>query len=132
MKAARVRRPLAVAGSAIPQCAETGWPGKWAEHNRGGEMLKRDLEAAGVPYEVDGKFADFHCLRHTVQFQVHITKMSENDRIFTRQIFNCTFQIFQRLRCNLDLVDELRRAQGARAGNSCLTTCFRSSSGIEL
>jgi len=41
------------------------WPGKWAEHCRGGEMLKRDLAAAGVPYEVGGKFADFHCLRHT-------------------------------------------------------------------
>ncbi len=28
-------------------------------------MLRRDLEAAGIPYEVGDKFADFHALRHT-------------------------------------------------------------------
>ncbi len=28
-------------------------------------MIKTDLEAAGIPYEVDGKFADFHSLRHS-------------------------------------------------------------------
>jgi integrase/recombinase XerD len=30
------------------------------------EMMKRDLKAAGVPYRnADGKYADFHALRHT-------------------------------------------------------------------
>lgn len=29
------------------------------------EMIREDLSAAGVPYEVDGRFADFHALRHT-------------------------------------------------------------------
>lgn len=28
-------------------------------------MIRTDLKAAGVPYEVDGKVADFHALRHT-------------------------------------------------------------------
>ncbi|MBN2455408.1 MAG: tyrosine-type recombinase/integrase [Sedimentisphaerales bacterium] len=28
-------------------------------------MIKTDLEAAGIPYEVDGKYADFHSLRHS-------------------------------------------------------------------
>lgn len=28
-------------------------------------MIKTDLKAAGIPYGVDGKFADFHCLRHS-------------------------------------------------------------------
>jgi integrase len=43
------------------------WPGTWAE--RGAEMLRRDLEAAGIPYAVEGPdgplFADFHALRHS-------------------------------------------------------------------
>ena len=30
-----------------------------------GRMLKRDLKAAGIPYELAGKFLDFHSLRHT-------------------------------------------------------------------
>jgi integrase len=43
------------------------WPGTWAE--RGAEMLRRDLEAAGIPYAVEGPdgplYADFHALRHS-------------------------------------------------------------------
>lgn len=43
------------------------WPGTWAE--RAADMLQADLEAAGVPYVVDGPdgplFADFHALRHS-------------------------------------------------------------------
>ncbi len=42
------------------------WPGTW--HERGADMLRIDLEAAGVPYEVPGPdgplYADFHALRH--------------------------------------------------------------------
>ena len=30
-----------------------------------GQMLKADLEAAGIEYETDEGFADFHSLRHT-------------------------------------------------------------------
>jgi integrase len=43
------------------------WPGHWAK--LGADMLRIDLAAAGVPYEVPGPdgplFADFHSLRHS-------------------------------------------------------------------
>ena len=45
------------------------WGGTWARDHRGAEMLRADLEAAGVPYAVEGPdgplYADFHSLRHS-------------------------------------------------------------------
>jgi len=45
------------------------WGGTWARDRKGAEMLRIDLEVAGVPYAVEGPdgplFADFHSLRHT-------------------------------------------------------------------
>jgi hypothetical protein len=45
------------------------WGGTSAREGKGAEMLRLDLEAAGIPYEVEGPdgplFADFHALRHT-------------------------------------------------------------------
>jgi excisionase family DNA binding protein len=45
------------------------WPGTWAKSGAGAAMLRRDLEAAGIPYAVEGPdgllYADFHALRHT-------------------------------------------------------------------
>ena len=45
------------------------WGGTWARDRRGAEMLRGDLDAAGIPYAVEGPdgplFADFHALRHT-------------------------------------------------------------------
>src|SRR5262249_38989062 len=45
------------------------WGGTWARDGKGAEMLRLDLEAAGIPYVVEGPdgplFADFHALRHT-------------------------------------------------------------------
>jgi integrase len=45
------------------------WGETWAESYKGAEMLRLDLEAAGIPYAVEGPdgllFADFHALRHT-------------------------------------------------------------------
>ena len=42
------------------------WPGTWARYHFAGKMLQRDLKAAGIPYiDADGRFADFHALRHT-------------------------------------------------------------------
>jgi integrase len=45
------------------------WRGSWASDHCGAEMLRIDLEAADIPYVVDGPdgplFADFHALRHT-------------------------------------------------------------------
>jgi integrase len=45
------------------------WGGTWAKDYKGAEMLRLDLEAAGIPYSVEGPdgplYADFHALRHT-------------------------------------------------------------------
>jgi integrase len=45
------------------------WGGTWARDRTGGEMLRRDLEAVGIPYATEGPdgplFADFHALRHS-------------------------------------------------------------------
>jgi integrase len=45
------------------------WPGTWARERKGAEMLRIDLDAAGIPYAVEGPdgplYADFHALRHT-------------------------------------------------------------------
>jgi len=43
------------------------WPGTWSA--KGAEMLRLDLDAAGIPYTVEGPdgplYADFHALRHS-------------------------------------------------------------------
>jgi integrase len=48
---------------------ERVWGGTWAQYKQGAEMLRIDLEAAGIPYVVEGPdgplFADFHSLRHS-------------------------------------------------------------------
>lgn len=45
------------------------WPGTWAQGKRAAEMLRGDLQAAGIPYVTEGpegpEYADFHALRHT-------------------------------------------------------------------
>ena len=42
------------------------WPGKWAKNKRAGKFMQSDLKRAGIPYvDVDGRYADFHALRHT-------------------------------------------------------------------
>ena len=45
------------------------WSGNWARDKRGAEMLRIDLEAADIPYIVEGPdgplHADFHALRHS-------------------------------------------------------------------
>jgi integrase len=65
--------PAALAASLAPWLSEKPagqllWPGvKW--QNQSARMIRKDLEAAGIPYEVKGaagsQFADFHSLRHT-------------------------------------------------------------------
>jgi integrase len=45
------------------------WPGAWWADGDAAEMLRIDLEAAGIPYAVKGPdgplYADFHALRHS-------------------------------------------------------------------
>jgi len=51
------------------RAGEPVWGGTWARDGKGSEMLRSDLEAAGIPYETVGPdgplFADFHALRHS-------------------------------------------------------------------
>ena len=48
---------------------ELVWGGTWATGKRGAAMIRRDLEAAGIPYATEGpdgpEYADFHALRHS-------------------------------------------------------------------
>jgi integrase/recombinase XerD len=57
------------------------WPGQW--WTKGAEMLRGDLEAAGIPYEVKGPdgplFADFHALRHSYISLMERAGVSLND-----------------------------------------------------
>jgi integrase len=61
-----VARELAAYLTGKPQ-GEPVWPGTWSE--RGADMLKIDLEAAGIAYAVESPdgplYADFHSLRHS-------------------------------------------------------------------
>ncbi len=45
------------------------WSGTWASGKKGAEMIRRDLEVAGIAYATEGpdglEFADFHALRHS-------------------------------------------------------------------
>src|SRR5262249_26959179 len=45
------------------------WGGPWAEERQAAAMLRIDLQAAGIPYAVEGPdgplYADFHALRHS-------------------------------------------------------------------
>ena len=48
---------------------EPVWGGTWARDHRGAEMIRGDLDAAGIAYAVEGpdgpEYADFHALRHS-------------------------------------------------------------------
>ncbi len=45
------------------------WGGTWASDHKGAQMIRIDLEAAGIAYAVEGpdgpEYADFHALRHS-------------------------------------------------------------------
>ncbi|MBI1347831.1 tyrosine-type recombinase/integrase [bacterium] len=43
------------------------WPGDWGKHKQAGRLLRHDLENAGIAWQdAQGRFADFHALRHTL------------------------------------------------------------------
>src|SRR5205085_1150583 len=56
-------------GTACRAASEPVWPGTWASDKKAALMLRKDLEAAGIPYAVESPdgplYADFHALRHT-------------------------------------------------------------------
>lgn len=52
------------------------WPGSWTV--TAAEMLRRDLDAAGIPYEEGGEVFDFHALRH--QFITAVVRATANPK----------------------------------------------------
>ncbi len=66
--------PSDVAAALRPYLAQKAagrpiWGGTWHVTAAGSEMIRRDLDAAGIPYAIEGpdgpEYADFHALRHT-------------------------------------------------------------------
>jgi integrase len=54
------------------------WPGRWLHD--AAAMIRRDLAAAGIPYEDDeGRVFDFHALRHT--FLTHLAESGVHPKV---------------------------------------------------
>jgi integrase len=54
------------------------WPGTWTE--AGAEMVRGDLETAGIPYaDAQGRVLDFHGLRHT--FLTHLAESGVHPKV---------------------------------------------------
>ncbi|HAH43796.1 MAG TPA: hypothetical protein DCM07_02870 [Planctomycetaceae bacterium] len=75
------------------------WPGNWAKSRGGGKMIKPALEAAEIPYEVDGRKADFHALRYT--FITNLIKAGETpayvQRLARHSDINLTYRVYSDL-----------------------------------
>ncbi len=85
-KAVRQPLPEAVADALRPflrnrPAGVPVWPGNW--WTKSADMLKGDLEAAGVPHVVQGpdgpRYADFHGLRHTYVSLMERAGVAMND-----------------------------------------------------
>ena len=76
--------------------ADKLWPGRWAANRGGGKMIQHDLKAAGIPYEVDSRKADFHALRYT--FITNLIKAGEHpaavQRMARHSDINLTFRVY--------------------------------------
>lgn len=72
------------------------WPGNWAIRHSGSKIVRQGLKAAGVPYEVDGRKADFHALRYT--FVTNLIKAGENpayvQRMARHSDINLTYGVY--------------------------------------
>lgn len=85
------------------------WPGEWQDF--GAEMLRGDLEAAGIPYrDAAGKVADLHALRHS-----YITLLKEagvspkNAQELARHSdIRLTMDVYTHTRAS-DLADDVRK-----------------------
>ena len=72
------------------------WPGNWAINRGGGKMMQQDLKTAGIPYEVEGRKADFHALRYT--YITNLIKAGEHpayvQRLARHSDINLTFRVY--------------------------------------
>lgn len=73
--------------------------------NKGAEMLRRDLEPASIPYEDEsGRYADFHCLRHT--FISNLTRSGVSPKIAQSLARHSTISLTMDVYTHLSLYDE--------------------------
>ncbi len=72
------------------------WPGNWAKSRGGSKMIREALKAAGIPYEVDDRKADFHALRYT--FITNLIKAGEPpayvQRLARHSDINLTYRVY--------------------------------------
>jgi len=84
------------------------WPGTWVD--RAAEMIRADLEAAGIEYKVKGAVFDFHALRH--QFISSLAKAGVHPKVAQQLARHSTITLTMDRYSHLDtpqLVDGLDR-----------------------
>jgi len=89
-------------------------------------MLKRDLEAVGIPYQDDvGKYADFHSLRHTFASVLDKAKLTLKERqtLLRHSTIALTMDIYTHIglhdeRQGIDKMPSLPSISGNRAEDS--------------
>ena len=85
--------------------AEMAWPGKWAESRHAGQMMKADLESAGIPYvDAHGLYADFHALRHT--FITNMMKSGVNPKTAQSLARHSTIDMTMNVYTTLTVTDQ--------------------------
>ena len=84
---------------------ENAWPGKWAEARHAGQMMKADLESAGIPYvDAHGLYADFHALRHT--FITNMMKSGVNPKTAQALARHSTIDLTMNVYTTLTVTDQ--------------------------
>ncbi len=72
------------------------WPGNWATSRGGSSMIQQALQAAEIPYEVEGRKADFHALRYS--FITSLIKAGEApayvQRLARHSDINLTYRVY--------------------------------------
>ena len=72
---------------------------------KGADMLKMDLEVAGIPYKDDaGRYADFHALRHT--FVTNLYKSGVSPKVIQSLARHSTFGLTMDTYTHIGLYDE--------------------------
>ncbi|MGH7145532.1 MAG: tyrosine-type recombinase/integrase, partial [Planctomycetota bacterium] len=107
------------------------WPSRW--HTNAAVMMRADLAAAEIPYETqDGRFRDFHALRHTHGTLLGGANVPLRDHM--RLMRHCDPRLTMRY-CHAELVDQARSLgklpslPAAKASTPCLsdpTVCRQS------
>jgi integrase len=79
------------------------WPGKWPD--KAAEMLRSDLAAAGVAYQdEEGRFLDFHGLRHT--FGTNLAKGGVSPKLAQELMRHSDINLTMKIYTHVDLPDK--------------------------